>query len=112
MAPPFPMIFVIEDPARMKFVGTSGTVVMFTMYIIQSIQSGRYYIGSTDNLEKRLVRHNKGYSRYTKGKGPFKLVYKEEFAGRSEAVKREYYIKSLKSRSAIEKLIIVYGATV
>lgn len=79
---------------------------MFAMYIIQSEKDGRYYIGSTDDLEKRLVKHNRGYSRYTKGKGPFKLVYKEKFASRSDAKKREYYIKSLKSRLAIEKLII------
>lgn len=78
---------------------------MFEMYIIQSLKDEKYYIGSTDNLEKRLIRHNKGYSRYTKNKGPFKLVYREEFASRSDAKKREYYIKSLKSRSAIEKLI-------
>lgn len=78
---------------------------MFAMYILQSIKSGKYYIGSTDNLDKRLKRHNNGYSRYTKGKGPFKVVYKEEFASRAEAKKREYYIKSLKSRSAIERLI-------
>lgn len=65
----------------------------------------RYYIGSTDDLGKRLIRHNKGYSRFTKDRGPFKLVYKEEFASRSDAKKREYYIKSLRSRPAIGKLI-------
>lgn len=75
------------------------------MYILQSEKDGRYYIGSTDDLGKRLARHNSGYSRYTKNRGPFKLVYKEEFASRSNAKKREYYIKSLKSRPAIEKLI-------
>ena len=64
---------------------------MFTAYILQSEKDGKYYIGSTDNIELRLIRHNRGYSRYTKGKGPFKLVYKEEFESRSEAKKREYY---------------------
>lgn len=78
---------------------------MNTMYILQSEKSGRYYIGSTDDLIKRLIRHNKGYSRYTKDRGPFRLVYKEDFETRSEAKKREYYMKSLKSRIAIEKLI-------
>ena len=79
---------------------------MFTMYILQSERDGKYYIGSTDDLSKRLTRHNNGYSRYTKNRGPFKLVYREEFASRSEAKKREYYLKSLKSKSAIEKLIL------
>ncbi|MBI2032724.1 MAG: GIY-YIG nuclease family protein [Candidatus Levybacteria bacterium] len=73
--------------------------------MLQSESSGKYYIGSTDNLEKRLIRHDKGYSRYTKNKGPFKIAYKKEFQTRSEAKKREYYLKSLKSKVAIEKLI-------
>ncbi len=79
--------------------------MVHTMYILQSEKDGRYYIGSTDNIEERVRRHNKGYSRYTKGKGPFKLVYKEDYNTRSEAKKREYYLKSLKSRIALEKLI-------
>lgn len=78
---------------------------MFTMYILKSEKDNRYYIGSTDDLEKRLIRHNSGYSKYTKGKGSFKVAHREEFMSRSEAKKREYYIKSLKSRIAIEKLI-------
>lgn len=78
---------------------------MFTMYILQSINDSRYYIGSTDDLGNRLMRHSKGYSKYTKNKGLFKMVYKEEFGTRSDAKKREYYLKSLKSSKAIEKLI-------
>ena len=78
---------------------------MFITYVLQSESSGQYYIGSTDDLDKRLIKHNKGYSKFTKNKGPFKVAYKEEFKSRSEAKKREYYLKSLKSRVAIEKLI-------
>jgi len=78
---------------------------MHTAYILQSSRDGSYYIGSTDNLDKRIIKHNKGYSRYTKSKRPFNLIYKEDYATRSEAKKREYYLKSLKSRIAIENLI-------
>ncbi len=78
---------------------------MYSIYILQSEKDGKYYIGSTDNLIKRLERHNKGYSRYTKGRGPFLLIYKEGYKTRSEAKKREYYLKSLKSRNVIEKII-------
>ena len=78
---------------------------MFTVYVLQSEKIGKYYIGSTDNLEDRLIRHNRGYSKYTKNKGPFKVVYKEEFKTRSVARKKEYYLKSLKSKVMIEKLI-------
>ena len=78
---------------------------MHTAYVLQSSRNGKYYIGSTDSIDKRIIKHNKGYSRYTKGKGPFNLVYREDFLTRSEAKKREYYLKSLKSRVAIENLI-------
>ena len=79
--------------------------MMFTTYILQSDRDRKYYIGSTNNFDERLVKHNRGYSRYTKNKGPFRLVYKEEFKTRSDAKKREYYLKSLKSRKALEKII-------
>ena len=79
---------------------------MYTAYILQSSRNGKYYIGSTDNINNRIVKHNKGYSRYTKGKGPFKLIYREDFLTRSEAKKREYHLKSLKNRTAIDNLIM------
>ena len=78
---------------------------MPAFYILKSDKDGSYYVGSTDDAEERLKIHNKGYSRYTKTKRPWSLVYKEEYSTLSEAKKREYYIKSLKSKKAIEKLI-------
>jgi putative endonuclease len=78
---------------------------MYSTYILQSSKNGRYYIGYTDNLKRRLKQHNTGQSRYTKGRGPYLLIYKENFITGSEAKKREYYLKSLKSKKAIEKLI-------
>lgn len=84
---------------------------MFFVYVLKSEQDSSYYIGSTNNISSRLLKHNKGYSRYTKTRVPWKLVYKEEYETLSEARKREFYLKSLKSRIAIEKLII-YGPIV
>ncbi|MFH0937388.1 MAG: GIY-YIG nuclease family protein [Candidatus Daviesbacteria bacterium] len=78
---------------------------MFTTYILKSEKDSKYYIGSTKNINERLDRHNRGHSIYTKNRGPFKLVYQEEYNTCSEAKKREYYLKSLKSKIALEKLI-------
>lgn len=79
------------------------------MYILQSESTGRFYIGSTDDLERRLAQHNDpGYagSKTTKRfKGPWKLVYSEPFHTRSQAMAREKKIKAWKSRKAIERLI-------
>lgn len=78
---------------------------MFTTYILQSESDDKYYIGSTGNIDQRLIEHNRGRSRYTKGRGPFKLAHKENYETLSKARKREYYLKSLKSKIAIDNLI-------
>lgn len=81
------------------------TADMFSIYILRSEIDKSYYIGSTKNIESRIIRHNKGYSRYTKTKRPWILVYNEEYKTLSEAKAKEYYLKSLKSKVSIEKLI-------
>lgn len=78
---------------------------MFVTYILRSEKNRSYYIGSTQDLEKRIERHNKGQSKYTKRLLPWVLVYKENHDTLSEARKREFYLKSLKSKIAIEKLL-------
>ena len=65
-----------------------------------------FYVGSAHDIDERLARHNNGRSRFTKGKGPWKVIYSEQFEMREDAIKREFEIKSWKSRKAIEKLII------
>jgi putative endonuclease len=78
----------------------------FSVYILESLKDGSYYVGSTNNLEDRLKRHNKGRVAYTKPKRPWKLVYSEEYPDRSSAAKREYEIKKHKSREFVETLIM------
>ena len=77
----------------------------FHVYIIQSEYDGSYYVGSTNNLEDRIERHNQGRSKYTKPKRPWQLVYCEEFPSRSKAQKRENEIKKRKSKDFIENLV-------
>ena len=77
----------------------------YYVYILLSHHNGRYYIGSTRNLEDRLERHNEGRSRYTKSGIPWELLYSEQHIDRSSAIKRENQIKRQKSREFIEALI-------
>jgi putative endonuclease len=78
-------------------------------YIIQSETSGKYYIGSSEDVQKRLQQHNWSRTPSTKSGIPWKLVYTEEYATRSEAVSREYAIKKKKSRKYIVYLINSVG---
>ncbi len=66
---------------------------------------GSLYTGWTNDIEKRLKAHNEGRgAKYTKGRGPVKLVYVEEFATKEEAMKREYAIKHMTRREKEELL--------
>jgi putative endonuclease len=76
----------------------------YNVYILQSVKDGSYYVGHTNNLEDRLKRHNEGRSRYTCGRGPWKLVYREVFDSRAEAMQRGQKIKRKKSRAYIDCL--------
>ena len=72
------------------------------VYVIRSVSSGRFYTGQTNNLENRFFAHNNGLSPYTKGKGPWILVYSEEFDSRSEAMIREKFLKTGKGREFLK----------
>jgi putative endonuclease len=69
-----------------------------TVYIIKSLIDGSFYIGMTDNFERRLSEHNAGKVKSTKGKRPWELAYFEEIEGREAARAREKYFKSAAGR--------------
>lgn len=64
-----------------------------------------FYIGYTNDLDKRIKVHNKGLgAKYTRGRTPVKLLYYEVYDDKSKALKREIALKKL-SRKQKEKLI-------
>ena len=65
------------------------------------------YTGITTNLDRRVAEHDAGKgAKYTKGRGPFRLVYCETCEGRAEASRRETAIKSL---GRVHKLLLCSG---
>jgi putative endonuclease len=78
---------------------------MFFVYIIQSLRDKSFYIGYTSDLKKRLELHNIGKSKYTSKKIPWKLVYFEEFLDKTEAIKREKFLKLQRNKDFYIKLI-------
>ena len=79
------------------------------MYIIQNEQSRRYYVGYSHDPVLRLEHHNEGWTRSTKGRGKWKIVYLEKFEEKGSALRREKEIKRRKSRAYIEQLIHAKG---
>ena len=77
---------------------------MFFAYLVRCAD-GTLYGGYTTDLQKRLAAHNSGKgAKYTRGRGPLELVYTEQCADKSEALKRELAIKAL---SREEKLHLI-----
>ncbi|MFA5933630.1 MAG: GIY-YIG nuclease family protein [Candidatus Paceibacterota bacterium] len=68
--------------------------MFYYTYILKSKKDGKKYTGFTKDLRKRLEQHNAGKSTYTKGRGPFQLIYYEACLMEKEARSRELYLKS------------------
>ena len=63
------------------------------MYILECAD-GSYYVGSTEDLERRIWEHNEGIgAKYTARRRPVKLVYTAEFQGIAEAYEREKQVQ-------------------
>lgn len=77
----------------------------WTVYILEC-GDGTLYTGITDDLERRLQAHAEGRgAKYTRGRGPLKLRYRETAPDKSAALKRECALKRLRKK---EKLAIIY----
>lgn len=71
---------------------------MFYLYILKSKKDDDMYIGSTNDLKKRLTMHNSGKIYSTRLRKPLDLIYYEAYKGEKDARKREHNLK-LRSRA-------------
>lgn len=76
---------------------------MWYTYILKSGKGRWYYVGSTNDVERRLDEHNNGKVRSTKFYQPFTIVFKKEFVREAEA--REYERRIKKQRILKESII-------
>ena len=77
------------------------------LYILYSEATKKYYIGETHNISERVLKHNKHsyQNSFTKTAADWNLVLTFECADRSTALYLEGFIKRMKSRVFIEKII-------
>ena len=76
---------------------------MFFVYFLKSSKNDDLYIGSTENLEKRISSHNSGKVKSTKFYRPWELLEYEEYESRSEAVKKEKFFKSHQQKEILKE---------
>jgi putative endonuclease len=82
----------------------------FYVYVLKSLSNGKFYIGQTSNLTKRIQQHNDPNYKLTyftkRNLGPWKLVYNEEYPTRAEAMKREKQLKSGQGRNWLNNYLM------
>ena len=81
----------------------------YFVYILQSQKDQRYYIGQTNNLEKRINQHNSGKSKYTKSFRPWNLIAFKKCDTRADAMRLETKLKNLKSHTRIMEFLVNNG---
>ena len=78
---------------------------LYYVYVIES-KEGFKYTGMTEDLEERLEQHNdQTLSFWTKRGTNWKLIYKEEFDNKTEALKREKWLKTGVGRDYLKKIL-------
>ena len=83
----------------------------YFVYILGSVKNSKFitYVGYTNNHKKRLVLHNKGKgAKFTRGRY-WKMIHRETFKTKKEAISREYYIKRNRKLRNLIKARYIYG---
>jgi putative endonuclease len=78
---------------------------MFYLYILRSGKTGRRYVGSCEDLDDRVRRHNVGEAKATRHGIPWKLVHTKSFLTRRDAVKKGRYYKTGRGRDELDRLV-------
>ncbi len=81
---------------------------MFYNYILQSQKDKKWYTGYASDLRKRFNEHNSNKSGYTKGRGPFVLIYYEACLNEQDAKRREDYFKTSQGQRLLKRRLKEY----
>ncbi len=83
---------------------------MYYVYILKSLKDNNKYIGSTNNLQRRIREHNAGKVLSTKNRRPLILIYKEKYDNESEARGKEKFYKTYSGFKELRDKLSGYSA--
>ncbi|GAB4219841.1 MAG: hypothetical protein Fur009_7780 [Candidatus Microgenomates bacterium] len=78
---------------------------MAFVYILKSLKNNRFYIGSTQDINKRWLKHKRGEVKSTKNLRPLKIEFYQEYPNIKQARYIELKLKKLKRKDYLEKII-------
>ncbi|KKP92600.1 MAG: hypothetical protein UR98_C0022G0008 [Parcubacteria group bacterium GW2011_GWA1_36_12] len=77
----------------------------YYVYVLLSLKDNKFYIGSTNNLKRRLKEHLAGKNISTAKRLPLKLIYFEGHLSKTDAERREKYFKTTKGKVTLRTII-------
>ncbi len=80
---------------------------MFYVYILISKKDKKFYIGYTSDLKRRLSEHSQGKTKSIKHRRPFELLCYEAYTHKTEAIKRELFLKSSDGKKDLRKRLAI-----
>ena len=79
---------------------------MYFIYVLISLKNNKRYIGYTSkDVFVRLKDHNNGSNKWTRQNKPFKLIYNEHCDNKTDAIKREKFLKSGQGRKYLDEIL-------
>ena len=77
---------------------------MFYVYVFLCADK-KMYVGYTQDLRKRVARHQKGQVNSTKARLPVKLIFYESYINKYDALRREKYLKTSKGKQTLTSML-------
>ena len=77
----------------------------YHVYVLLSLKDGKFYIGYTNNIERRLDEHNSGKNISTANRRPLELIYYEAHRSKDDAQRRESYFKTTKGKVTLRQIL-------
>lgn len=75
------------------------------VYVLRSLKDGQFYIGSTNNPQRRLAQHKRGENISTARRLPVELLYFERHLTKEDALRREKYFKTTKGKVTLRQMM-------
>ena len=100
----FPGSSACLTAGRQAGVAVDPEMTKWYVYALESLKDHNLYIGISRDPQKRLGEHNKGKTRSTRSRRPFRIIYQEECASLEEAREKEKYYKTTTGRRALKRL--------
>ena len=75
------------------------------VYVLRSLKDHKFYIDTTNNIERRVKQHQRGENTSTAKRLPLELVYFEGHKSKEDALRREQYFKTTKGRTTVRQIL-------